>query len=140
MNCLLAIVPRPHGQHAYEAAYAAGAPGGTLLPARVLATSSILQLLGLGDTSADLLVTVVPEAATAPVTAAIKAYAAGARIRAGIILSVPALRFLRAAPSPLALIPDLEPASQESAMTENTPAAAPVPAPDPLVVAILNKG
>ncbi|MBQ9345164.1 MAG: hypothetical protein IJT88_08135 [Kiritimatiellae bacterium] len=147
MNCLLAIVPRPHGQHAYEAAYAAGAPGGTLLPARVLATSSILQLLGLGDTSADVLLTVVPDDRTSAIAEAIRAYAAHARLRSHLVLAIPALHFLRAAPTPLALTPEKEPPmTTPTPATPATPAENADPAPDSssapfrLIIAILNKG
>lgn len=132
MNCLLAILPRTHGQPAYAAATAAGAPGGTLLPTRVLASSAILQLLGLGEISADLLLTVVPDDKTAHVATAINAYAAGAHLRSSLLLAIPALDFRRSA-APAAPQPQENPA-----MTPDPAPAADLPYR--LIVAILNKG
>lgn len=129
MKCLLAILPRPHGQPAYAAAYAAGAPGGTLLPTRVLSNSSMLQLLGIGEASADLLLSVVPDESVETIVAALQAYVAGARLKAHLLLSVPVCTFSRAAGAAA------EPSIQETAMPAET-----APAPYQLIVAIVNKG
>lgn len=135
MNCLLAILPRTHGQPAYAAATAAGAPGGTILPTRVLSSSAILQLLGLGDTSADLLLTVVPDEQTANIATAINAYAAGARLRSSLLLAIPVLSFSRAA-APAVPLPQENPAMSDAP----APATPATDLPYRLIVAILNKG
>lgn len=129
MKCLLALFPRPHGQPAYAAAYAAGATGGTLLPTRVLARSAFKQLLGLGGESADLLLSVVADEAAGTVAAALEAYVAGARLESHLLLSIPVSTFARAA-SPAAGA-----STQETAMNAEI-----ANAPYQLIVAIVNKG
>ena len=59
------IVPHNSGELITNAAKQAGAGGGTIIMGRGTASNSILQLLGLGDTSKDITMNIV-EAALAP--------------------------------------------------------------------------
>jgi len=53
------IVPHENGEYITSAAKEAGAAGGTVLMGRGTASNSLLQLLGLGDTSKDLTMCIV---------------------------------------------------------------------------------
>lgn len=125
MKKLFCIVPRGHGEALSAAASAAGAPGATILPARGTANSSILQLLGLGDTSKDLVYSIVPEETVPTVVAAVRGYAAAQKPNFGILCSVPVLAFLRSGAEP-------KPLSEESTMQNPTGYR--------MINAILNKG
>ena len=51
---IVTIVPHESGEFITNAAKEAGAGGGTILMGRGTASNSVLQLLGLGDTSKDI--------------------------------------------------------------------------------------
>ena len=72
-SLVVSIVPHGSGEMIAAAANAAGAGGGTALLGRGTAASSILQLLGLGDTSKDIVLTLVPAATEEAVADAIRA-------------------------------------------------------------------
>lgn len=69
---IAAIVPDGQGQEISLAARSAGSPGGTILPARGTAPSSVLSILGFGDSSKEILLTVVPDSVEEKVSATIK--------------------------------------------------------------------
>lgn len=58
---LISIVPHDSGELIAEAAKSAGAGGGTIAMGRGTASNGILQLLGLGDTSKDLVYIIINE-------------------------------------------------------------------------------
>ena len=58
---LISIVPHNMGELITNATKEAGAGGGTILMGRGTAANSIIQLLGLGDTSKDIAYVVVDE-------------------------------------------------------------------------------
>ena len=58
-STLVAIVKKGEASKLMSAARAKGAPGGSVISARGTATNSILAALGLGDTSREVLLSVV---------------------------------------------------------------------------------
>ena len=58
---LISIVPHNSGEFIIEAAKNAGAGGGTITMGRGTASNGVLQLLGLGDTSKDIVYIVTPD-------------------------------------------------------------------------------
>ena len=58
---LIGIVPRDSGELIANAAKSAGAGGGTIVMGRGTASNGILQLLGLGDTSKDIVYIIIKE-------------------------------------------------------------------------------
>ena len=122
---IASIVPDGAADAVSVAARAAGAPGGTVLRGRGTAASSLLQLLGLGDTAKQVVLHVVPGPAAPAVCDAICAAAAARKPHFGVLFTLDVPRFVRGGvPEP----PQLE----EPAMNE-TPTHR-------LVVAIVNKG
>ena len=69
---IAAIVPNGQGQEISLAARGAGAPGGTIIPARGTAPNSALAILGFGDSSKEILLTVIPDSVEQKVSAIIK--------------------------------------------------------------------
>ena len=58
---LISIVPHNSGELITSSAVDAGAHGGTIVMGRGTASNSIIQLLGLGDTSKDIVFIVVED-------------------------------------------------------------------------------
>ena len=58
---IMSIVPHNSGEFITNAAKEAGAGGGTIVMARGTASNSIIQLLGLGDTSKDITMNIIDE-------------------------------------------------------------------------------
>lgn len=121
---VIAIVPRGEGEPVARAATAAGAPGGTLLRGRGTASSALLQLLGLGDTARDVLLTVVPEEAAPSIVEAIRADSAPRASRRGALFTLDVLDFARSGEPPTLLQP------KENAM----------PSTSHVITVIVNKG
>ena len=92
---VVSIVPHGSGEGVAAAANAAGAGGGTALLGRGTATSSILQLLGLGDTSKDVVLSLVPESAETTVADAIRASTSDRKPHFGVLFRIAAPRFAR---------------------------------------------
>ena len=92
---IVAIVPHGDGEKFAEAARRAGAGGGTILMGRGTAPNSLLALLGLGDTSTDVLLAFVDGAAAASVRGAIAAAASGRKAHYGVVFSIEAIDFGR---------------------------------------------
>lgn len=63
LKMIAAIVPSGQGESASLAARSAGAPGGTIIPAQGAAPNSVLSLLGFGDNTKEILLSVVPASA-----------------------------------------------------------------------------
>lgn len=61
-NLLIAIVNHGHGERFFSIARREGAGGGTIIPAKGTAPSSILRMLGLGDTSKEIVLIVLDDA------------------------------------------------------------------------------
>lgn len=73
MNRLvISIVPQNYAELVIGAANGAGAQGGTVLMGRGTASNSVLQLLGLGDTSKEIVLTVVDRKIEGAVMDAVK--------------------------------------------------------------------
>ena len=86
-STLVAIVKKGEASKLMSAARAKGAPGGSVISARGTATNSILAALGLGDTSREVLLSVVEREKLDEILSAVK------RIRAsGIALVIDAFR------------------------------------------------
>ena len=58
---LISIVPHNSGELIVNAAKSAGASGGTIAMGRGTASNGVLQLLGLGDTSKDIVYIIIKE-------------------------------------------------------------------------------
>lgn len=86
-STLVAIVKKGEASKLMSAARAKGAPGGSVISARGTATNSILAALGLGDTSREVLLSVVERENLDEILSAVK------RVRAsGIALVIDAFR------------------------------------------------
>ena len=86
-SALVAIVKKGEASKLMSAARAKGAPGGSVISARGTATNSILAALGLGDTSREVLLSVVEREKLDEILSAVK------RVRAsGIALVIDAFR------------------------------------------------
>ena len=125
MKLLVGIVPAGRGEEIESAAIAAGAGGGTILRGRGTASSSILQLLGLGDSSKEITLNVVEDAAAPAVSDAIRAASARHRAPFGVLFGIDADHFVKGGETPAKL-------SGDSTMNDN--------ASYRLIHVIVNKG
>ncbi len=91
---IVGICPRGRGEALATAANAAGAGGGTLVFAEGTAPNALLQFLGIGGTSRELLMSVVAAEKAPAVKAAIRATAASAK-RFGVLFETTARALLR---------------------------------------------
>ena len=121
---VLAIVPRGDGEAIARAASGAGAPGGTILRGRGTASSALLQLLGLGDTAREVLLTVVPDDTVSAVIEAVRADSANRPSRRGALFTHDVLDFARSGEAPT---PNEEKAMSDSATSQ-------------VITVIVNKG
>ena len=69
---LVSIVERGRGERIVSLTRSAGAQGGSILPGRGTATSSLLQILGLGSAEKDIILTLTPPAVLAPIIDALQ--------------------------------------------------------------------
>ena len=97
---IVAIVPSGHCDAISQAAKAAGAQGGTILPGRGTAPNNILSLLGFGDSSKEILLSVVPAQAEEKIRQAILDECQKKKGRAGVLFSIKVYKY-RVAISPL---------------------------------------
>ena len=125
-SLVVSIVPHGSGEGVAAAANAAGAGGGTALLGRGTAASSILQLLGLGDTSKDIVLTLVPSSSEEAVSDAIRASAAEKKPHFGVLFRIAAPKFARSG------VP-------QTGSAEGTPAMQNAPQRE-LIFVIVNKG
>ena len=68
---LISIVPHDSGELIADAAKSAGAGGGTIAMGRGTASNGVLQLLGLGDTSKDIVYIIIKDSLKSAVYEAI---------------------------------------------------------------------
>jgi len=91
---IISIVPKNSAGIVTSAANSAGASGGSVLLGRGTASNSIIQLLGLGDTSKEVVLTVVDQAHEASVVDAVKNAVADKK-HFGVIFSLAVPSFFR---------------------------------------------
>ena len=92
---LVSIVPHDSGELISNAAKSAGAGGGTIIMGRGTASNGVLQLLGLGDTSKDIVYIVLEEEKCPAVKAAILS-AAESKKHFGVLFTLEVGSFLKA--------------------------------------------
>ena len=91
---IISIVPKNSAGIVTSAANSAGASGGSVLLGRGTASNSIIQLLGFGDTSKEVVLTVVDESHEAAVLDAVK-NAVSDKKHFGVIFSLAVPSFFR---------------------------------------------
>ena len=92
---LIGIVPHDSGELICNAAKSAGAGGGTIAMGRGTASNGVLQLLGLGDTSKDIVYIIIKNELKAAVYAAIKT-ASEKKAHFGVMFTLETQDFIRA--------------------------------------------
>ncbi len=92
---LVSVVPSGVGDAISQAAKSAGAPGGSIIPGRGTAPNSVLSLLGFGDSSKEILLSIVPDSVEEPVRQAIKDECQKKKGRAGVLFTVDANAFIK---------------------------------------------
>ncbi len=92
---LVSIAPDGHGEEIASAARKAGAGGGTILLGRGTASSSLLQLLGLGDSAKEIALSVVAAADAPAIEDAIRSTAARHRAHFGVLFSISVDDFIK---------------------------------------------
>ena len=92
---LISIVPRNSGELICDAAKSAGAGGGTIAMGRGTASNGILQLLGLGDTSKDIVYILIKSELKADIYDAIEK-AAEKKSHFGVMFTLNTSDFIRA--------------------------------------------
>ena len=121
---IVAIVPKDQCDAISQAAKAAGAPGGTIIPGRGTAPNNIFSLLGFGDSSKEILLTVVPDEAEQKIRAAIVEECQKKKGRDGVLFSIKVNSFIKSGSKG-----DL--CKEENSMPENS---------YQMITAIMNKG
>ena len=92
---LIGIVPHDSGELICNAAKSAGAGGGTIAMGRGTASNGVLQLLGLGDTSKDIVYIIIKNELKAAVYEAIKT-ASEKKAHFGVMFTLETQDFIRA--------------------------------------------
>ena len=92
---LVSIVPHDSGELISDAAKSAGAGGGTIVMGRGTASNGVLQLLGLGDTSKDIVYIILEEEKCDAVRAAVIS-AAEAKKHFGVLFTLNVGNFVKA--------------------------------------------
>ena len=91
---IVSVVPKNSAELVTGAAGKAGAAGGSVLLGRGTASNSIIQLLGLGDTSKEIVLTIVENSIASDVMAAIR-NAVAEKKHFGVLFSVAVPSFVR---------------------------------------------
>lgn len=91
---IVSIVPYNSGSLVSAAANGAGASGGTIIPGRGTASNDILSILGLGDSSKEIVYTVVEEKIESDVRAAIES-ACSKKKHFGVMFTVDVNSFIK---------------------------------------------
>lgn len=94
-SLLVSIVPHNSGEFIVDAAKSAGAAGGSILMGRGTASNSVLQLLGFGDSSKDIVYIVVKKSDENNVFESIQNAASEKKNHFGVIFSIDVGLFLR---------------------------------------------
>lgn len=93
---IVSIVPGGAGQRIAEAGTEAGATGGTILPARGTASSTLLSILGIGSSDKEILLTVVECDRAEALCEALRAHSFEGKHRSlGILFMLDVLDFFR---------------------------------------------
>ena len=90
------IVPHNSGELITNAAKQAGAGGGTIIMGRGTASNSVLQLLGLGDTSKDITMNIVEDSLAAQVCKNIEKACADKKSHFGVLFTINVSDFAKA--------------------------------------------
>ncbi len=90
------IVPHNSGELITNAAKQAGAGGGTIIMGRGTASNSVLQLLGLGDTSKDITMNIVEDALASQVCKNIEKTCADKKSHFGVLFTINVSDFAKA--------------------------------------------
>lgn len=93
---IICIVPHNSGEFITNAAKQAGAGGGTILMGRGTASNSVLQLLGLGDTSKDITMNIVEDNAATAVCAKIENACSTKKAHFGVLFTIDVNSFIKA--------------------------------------------
>lgn len=93
---IVSIVPHDCGELITNAANSAGAGGGSIIMGRGTAANSVLQLLGLGDTSKDIVYVVVPSDIKDNVLNAIITAANEKKAHFGVLFTIDVGNFIKA--------------------------------------------
>lgn len=93
---IISIVPYNCGKIIINAAVSAGARGGTIIMGRGTAANSVLQLLGLGDTSKEITYNIVEENLVENVKKSIISATEDKKAHFGVLFTVDVCQFLRA--------------------------------------------
>lgn len=93
---IVSIVPHDSGDFITDAANKAGAGGGTILMGRGTAANSVLQLLGLGDTSKDITINLVPADIADKIISSIVEACQEKKAHFGVLFSLNAGNFFKA--------------------------------------------
>ena len=93
---IICIVPHNSGEFITNAAKQAGAGGGTILMGRGTASNSVLQLLGLGDTSKDITMNIVEDKAATAVCAEIENACSTKKAHFGVLFTIDVNSFIKA--------------------------------------------
>lgn len=96
---IISIVPYNCGKIIINAAVSAGAGGGTIIMGRGTAANSVLQLLGLGDTSKEITYNIVEENLVENVKKAIVSAAEDKKAHFGVLFTVDVCQLLKAGSS-----------------------------------------
>lgn len=94
-SLLVSIVPHDSGDFIVEAARKAGASGGSIVMGRGTASNSVLQLLGFGDSSKDIVYIIVNKKDENNIFESIKSAAQEKKNHFGVIFSVDVGLFMR---------------------------------------------
>ena len=93
---IICIVPHDSGEFITNAAKQAGAGGGTIIMGRGTASNSVLQLLGLGDTSKDITMNIVEQNIAAEVCSKIEQACATKKAHFGVLFTIGVDGFMKA--------------------------------------------
>ena len=93
---IMCIVPHNSGELITNAAKEAGAGGGTIVMGRGTASNSVLQLLGLGDTSKDITMNVVAKEIADDVCAKIENVCSSKKAHFGVLFTLDVSSFMKA--------------------------------------------
>ena len=93
---IMCIVPHDSGEFITNAAKEAGAGGGTIIMGRGTASSNLLQLLGLGDTSKDITMNIVEEKIAPDICAQIEKACSTKKAHFGVIFTLDVNNFMKA--------------------------------------------
>ena len=93
---IVTIVPHESGELITNAAKQAGAGGGTILMGRGTASNSVLQLLGLGDTSKDITLNIVEQSIAAKVCSQIEEACSSKKSHFGVLFTIDVNAFQKA--------------------------------------------